>query len=388
MSFKDFETKVYVSRSGSKKSMKDLLDITVKLKASDLHLRSDAPPAFRVGGELLPYHLAAQKEDEQEHNPFLPVSSEVTRTLLFSLFKGEEEKRLNDLRELDLSVGTDMARFRVNIGFEERGLYATFRVIPSEILELHKLGLPNDIGQKIIQEKQGLVLVTGVTNSGKSTTLASLLQEISRIRRAKIITVEDPIEYAFRDNLSMFAQREVGRDTLSFADAVRSAMRQNPDYVMIGEMRDKETVQQGIVVAQTGNLVFSTLHTKDAKGAVDRMAELFPDEGKVQLLHSLADSLKYVVCQELVPYEKGSKERVLAAEVMVVTDPIRNLIREGKTEQLRNYIQNNFRAGAITMEAHLGKLYEEGRVSRAACMFYARDKRDMDGILAKAKRRE
>jgi len=383
----EFTQKIYEATPKKLLSMADLLSMTVVLGASDLHLASGRPPRFRLGSNILPYNLAADlKEAGKKHEVFALVPEDTTRKLLYCLFEGEDERMLGANKRLDLSVSTDKARFRVNVGFGEGGLDATFRVIPYNIREAYKLGFPNDTWRKIIEEKQGLILVTGVTNSGKSTTLASLLQEIGRKRYVKIITVEDPIEYAFRDDKAMFIQRELGRDTLSFADAVKYSLRQNPDILMVGEIRDQETVQQTIVAAQTGHLVFSTLHTSNAIGSIERLVDLFPEGRKGEIRHSLTDNLKYVLSQELVPYDKAVEDRVLAMEIMVVTNPIRNLIREGKTEQLRSYIQSGFREGSITMEAHLGLLYKDEKVSEEAAMHYARDRQDMKRIIEQAKK--
>lgn len=378
-----FKEGIYQATPDKKLSMKDLLDLTVRLGASDLHLSVDGPPRFRKGKDLVPYEFLKR---ERKENPLIPISLGTMQQLICSLFTGDEEKkRLEANKQLDISASTEKARFRINIGYEEKGLYATFRVIPFKIREVSELGFPEfpniNIWEKIIDEKQGLFLVTGITGSGKSTTLASLLQEIGRRKHAKIISVEDPIEYAFKDSASMFIQREVGRHTISFADAVKYSLRQDPDYLMVGETRDEDTAQQGIIASQTGHSVFTTVHTKDAVGSVERLVNLFPEGRHKEVRHSLSENLKCVISQELVPYDKEAEQRVLAMEIMVVTSPIKNLIREGKTEQLRTYIQGGSKYGMITMESHLGRLCSEGKISREMALYYARDREDMERIL-------
>ncbi len=282
--------------------------------------------------------------------------------------------------ELDFSYQTENvkdARFRVNIGRENRGNYATFRIIPNEIRNITDIGFPSDdIWKDIISLNKGLVLVTGVTGSGKSTTLASIIQEINRAYRDVIICIEDPIEYIHKNKRSIVIQREVGRDTNSFSSGVKWAFRQDPDDILVGEIRDTETARAALTAAETGHLVFSTLHTKDAVGTIRRYIELFPSDEQGEIRNSLSDNLFYVISQQLIPYEMRTG-RVLAMEVMKNTFALKNLIREGKVHQMQNLLQTGIKEGMITMDKHLEMLCRGGRISQDIAVQYATNRDEL-----------
>ncbi|NJK72591.1 MAG: type IV pilus twitching motility protein PilT, partial [Synechococcaceae cyanobacterium SM2_3_60] len=320
--------------------IEDLMELTIQKGGSDLHISAGLPPYIRVSGHLQP----------TEHDVLTP---EEVQRLIFSMLNNNQRKNLEQNWELDCSYGVrGIGRFRVNV-YKDRGTYAAaLRALASDIPDIDKLGLP-DIVKEMSKRPRGLILVTGPTGSGKSTTLASMIDFINRSRSEHILTVEDPIEYVYNPVKSVIHQRQLGEDTKSFANALRAAMREDPDVILVGEMRDLETIQLAITAAETGHLVFGTLHTSSASQTVDRMVDVFPPEQQTQVRVQLSSSLVAVFSQCLVPKanpKPGEYGRCLAQEIMVVTPGIANLIREGKTAQIYSAIQTGGRMGMQTLE--------------------------------------
>src|SRR6266511_748895 len=321
----------------------DLLQQTVALGASDLHITVGTPPAVRVRG-----HLARLDNVE-------PFDAEGTQTLLYRILSSEQQKDLELKRQIDLAYEVPgVARFRVNVYFQREALGAAFRQIPTDIKTLEELGLPASL-HELGTKPRGLVLVTGPTGSGKSTTLAAIIDEINRTRADHILTIEDPIEFVHKHKGCIVNQREIGVDALSFAEGLRAALRQDPDVILVGEMRDLETISTALTAAETGHLVFGTLHTQSAPSTIDRIIDVFPPEQQEQVRIQIANSLQGVVTQTLIPTADGVG-RVPALEVLVPTPAVRNLIREGKTHQIYSVLQTSSAHGMQTMEQSLGDL--------------------------------
>jgi twitching motility protein PilT len=324
-------------------SIDSLLEQTVASGASDLHITVGSPPALRVRGELKP--IAGLP----------PFDGEDIRTLMYRILTTEQQKRLELDRQLDLSYGVPgLARFRINVFLQRETFAAVLRVIPDKLKTLEELGMPDGL-RELTTLPRGLVLVTGPTGSGKSTTLAAMIDEINRTRHDHIITIEDPIEFMHHHKRCVVNQREIGTDATSFANALRAALRQDPDVILLGEMRDLETISTALTAAETGHLVFGTLHTQSASGTIDRMIDVFPGEQQDQIRAQIAGSLQGVVTQALVPTADG-EGRVAALEILVPDDAIRNLIRQAKVEQIYSYMQTGSRSGMQTMEQALGEL--------------------------------
>jgi twitching motility protein PilT len=333
--------------------IEDLMERLVEMGGSDMHLQAGAPIYFRVSGKLAPI-------DDQ------PLSPQECQKLIFSMLNNTQRKELEQNWELDCSYGVKgLARFRVNV-YKERGCYAAcLRALSSKIPNFEMLGLPNVI-REMAERPRGLILVTGQTGSGKTTTLASILDLINRTRSEHILTVEDPIEYVFPNVKSLFHQRQKGEDTKSFANALKAALREDPDIILVGEMRDLETISLAISAAETGHLVFGTLHTSSAAGTVDRIIDVFPANQQAQIRAMLSNSLLAVFSQCLVKKKSpkpGEYGRCLAQEIMIVTPAIANLIREGKAPQVYSAIQTGAKLGMQTMEQALGTLVLSGVVS-------------------------
>jgi twitching motility protein PilT len=329
--------------------IEDLMIELVKGGGSDLHLAAGQPPYGRFNGQL-----RAIVQDGV-------LSEETCNRLIFSLLNNSQRKHLEQNWDLDCSYGLkDVARFRVNV-YRQRG---------NEIPSLESLGMP-PIVEEISRKPKGLVLVTGPTGSGKSTTLASLLDHINHSRAEHILTIEDPIEFTYKNDKSLIHQREVSEDTRSFANALRAALREDPDVILVGELRDLETIQLAITAAETGHLVFGTLHTSSASQTVDRMVDVFPATQQTQIRVQLSSSLVAVFSQTLCRSSQprsGALGRVMAQEIMVNTPAIANLIREGKTAQLYSQIQTGAQAGMQTLERALANLVNGGKVSAAEAM--------------------
>ncbi|MDP9395363.1 MAG: PilT/PilU family type 4a pilus ATPase [Actinomycetota bacterium] len=331
-------------------NLAELLELLLERGGSDLHLTANARPALRVSGELV------QVED------YPVLSSTVLQRVLYAALTQKQREKFEENLELDFSYSLPgRSRFRVNLYRQRDSLGAAFRVIPFEIRKLEELGVPPVIGSFAMLPR-GFVLVTGPTGSGKSTTLAALLDMANRNRRGHIMTVEDPIEFLHSHQGCIVNQREVGEDTQSFQAALKHVLRQDPDIILVGEMRDLETISVALTAAETGHLVFATLHTQDAAQTVDRIIDVFPPEQQQQVRVQLAGSLQGVVCQNLCKTSDG-RGRAAATEVLVATPAIRNLIREGKTHQIYSALQAGAKHGMHTMDQHLAELVRTGRIT-------------------------
>jgi twitching motility protein PilT len=344
-----------------------LLEEVVKRDASDLHLQVGLPPMIRIDGAL----SAVQGTQ--------PLNEDTMEALLFSLLDEDQKQILLRDKEFDFSFAFgDLGRFRVN-AFHERGnIAAALRLIPSEIRTLEQLGMPPVLG-KFTEYPRGLVLVTGPTGSGKSTTLAALIDKINTERASHIITVEDPIEYTHHSKRSVIAQREVHYDTFSFSAALRSSLREDPDVVLIGEMRDLETIAAAITIAETGHLVFATLHTNSASQSIDRMVDVFPPHQQPQVRAQLGNMLQAICSQRLVPALSGG--RIAAAEILVATPAVRNIIREGKNYQLEAVIQTGAEHGMQSMDRTLVNLVHGGVISYEEARNYAVELEELDRLM-------
>jgi twitching motility protein PilT len=324
-------------------SIDELLEHMVARNASDLHVTVGTPPVVRVRGEV-------QRLDE-----YAPLSADDTQQILYRILSSEQQKHFELNRQLDFSHSIPgLARFRVNIYFQRESVGAAFRLIPAELKTLEELGIPSSLHQ-LAEKPRGLVLVTGPTGSGKSTTLAALIDEINRNRSEHILTIEDPIEFLHRHKRCIVNQREIGPDATSFAEALRAALRQDPDVILVGEMRDLETIATALTAAETGHLVFGTLHTQSAPSTIDRIIDVFAAEQQEQIRIQIANSLQGVVTQALLPTADGAG-RVPALEILLPDDAVRNLIRQGKVEQIYSVMQTNTSRGMQTMEQSLTEL--------------------------------
>jgi len=332
-------------------SIDELLSSMGGWDASDLHLSAGTSPAVRVRGEIHPV------EDLE------PLSAEQTQHLLYRILSTEQQKQLEIDRQIDVSYEVPgVARFRVNVFFQQDAVGAAFRLIPQKIKSLEELGLPDSL-HDLTEKPRGLCLVTGPTGSGKSTTLASLIDEINRTRAAHILTIEDPIEFLHPHRRCIVNQREIGSDAPGFAEALRAALRQDPDVILVGEMRDLETISTALTAAETGHLVFATLHTQSTAQTVDRIIDVFPPHQQQQVRMQLSIALQGIVTQQLLPTADGAG-RVCAAEVLVPNPAIRNLIREGKSHQIYSALQTSGSVGMQTMDAHLAQLVRMGKITR------------------------
>lgn len=319
-------------------------------KASDIHLSPGLPPLIRVTGELKEVHIA-------------PLTSEDIRKVLYNITNEHQQKLFERELEIDFSFAVPkIARFRVNAYHTANGVTAAFRYIPNEVLSLGTLGAPS-IFKDLTKLPRGIVLVTGPTGSGKSTTLAAMINAINEEESSHIITIEDPIEFVHKSKKSLVNQRELGTNTMSFAKALKSALRQDPDVVLVGELRDLETIHLALTAAETGHLVFGTLHTNSAAKTIDRIIDVFPGEDKAMVRTMLASSLQAVIAQTLLKRKDGSG-RVAAYEILIATDSVRNLIRENKIPQINSMIQIGSRSGMVLMEDYIKHLISEGIVAK------------------------
>jgi twitching motility protein PilT len=324
-------------------SIDDLLEQMVELGASDLHITVGSPPAFRVRGHIV---------RAEGYEPFVPDD---TRALLYRILTSEQQKLFELGRQLDFAYSMPgLARFRVNVYFQRESIGAAFRLIPQEIKTLEELSLP-PILHSLSSYPRGLVLVTGPTGSGKSTTLAAVIDEINRNRSEHILTVEDPIEFVHRHKRCIVNQREIGPDATSFGEALKAALRQDPDVILVGEMRDLETISTALTAAETGHLVFGTLHTQNAPSTIDRIIDVFPPAQQEQVRIMIANSLQAIVTQALLPTSDGAG-RIAALEVLLPDDAVRNLIRTAKIEQIYSVMQTGTARGMLTMEQSLADL--------------------------------
>ncbi len=356
-----------MENSGQTLRIETLLEECVKRNASDLHLQVGLSPILRVDGALTPV-------------PGTPkLNNAMIESLVFATLDENQQKILIKDKEFDYSFEFgDLARFRVN-AFHERGnLAAAFRLIPNKIQNISELGMP-PVVETFADFPRGLVLVTGPTGSGKSTTLAALVDKINREKATHIITIEDPIEFTHKSQRSVVVQREVHYDTYSFSMALRSALREDPDVVLIGEMRDLETISAAITIAETGHLVFATLHTNSAAQSIDRMIDVFPAHQQPQVRSQLANILMAICSQRLVPAINGG--RVVAAEIMVANPAVRSLIRDGKSHQLDTVIQTGAAQGMQTMDRTLVKMVQAGTISYEDAKDYAVDLAEFERLM-------
>jgi twitching motility protein PilT len=328
----------------------DLLEALIVCGGSDLHLTAGAPPTVRLNGVMRPIGDTPR------------MDSRDLQRMIYQVISQKQRERFEETLELDFAYALPgRARFRVNVFRQRDSIGAVFRVIPTEIKPLEELGMPPQIGN-FAGLSRGFVLVTGPTGSGKSTTLASIVDLANRTRHDHIMTVEDPIEFLHRHQNCIVNQREVGEDTLSFNNALKHALRQDPDIILVGELRDLETISIALTAAETGHLVFGTLHTQDAAQTVDRVIDVFPPHQQQQIRVMLAGALQGVVCQTLVKTPDG-RGRVAATEVMMATPAVRNLIREGKTHQIYSAMQAGAQHGMITMDQSLAELVRRGKIT-------------------------
>ena len=328
----------------------DLLIQTKERGGSDLHLSAGSPPLMRLHGHLTTI------EDQ-------PLTRDGVHRMIYEILNDDQRRLFEEHRDLDFAIEVgEVARFRVNVFNQRNGEAAVFRVIPTQIRSFQELGLP-EVVQSLALRENGLVLVTGPTGSGKSTTLAAMIDLVNSSQKKHIVTLEDPIEFVHRSKGCLVNQREIGSHTKSFATALRAALREDPDVILVGELRDLETISLALTAAETGHLVLGTLHTKSAPKTVDRVIDAFPPAQQQQVRVQLAEALQGVVSQVLLP-TKDRKGRVAALEIMVATVAIRNLIREGKTHQMPSSIQTGTQAGMQSLEQALRNLVMQGRIDR------------------------
>jgi twitching motility protein PilT len=348
--------KVYSTENLGKWSILDMLAYFEEkgaMRVSDLHIKIGVPPVYRIDGELVKLKG-------------LTVTEEIAKQLIFPLLSDENLSKLQGQYSVDCSYRFGSLQFRINVFKENDGICAAIRALSLHIPKVESIGFPNDVWEDIIDRKQGLVLITGITGAGKSTTIASLIDRISDIHACRIITIEDPIEYIYQQKHSIVSQREIRKDVTSFADGLRAMLREDPDIIFVGEMRDPETIAMTLMAAETGHLVFSTLHTRDATGTITRILDYFPPARQNEVQNQLSLGLAYIISQKLIP-KKDGKGRLVAMEILNNRNyACANLIRTGKIEQLYSQMQTKTKAGPdekmITMEKHLAMLVKEDKV--------------------------
>lgn len=347
--------------------IKSLLQLTVDKNASDLHVVVGIPPTIRVDDEL----IAVPKESI--------ITAEEIEKSLKEILTNTQLEALTVNKEIDFSLSfSNKARFRVN-AYTQKGTWgAAFRRIPLIIPTVDELGLPKII-HNFVSMRQGFILITGPTGHGKSTTLASLINEINTTRSVHIVTIEDPVEFVFSPVKSIISQREMHEDTHSWSIALRSVLREDPNVVLIGEMRDYETIASALTIAETGHLVFATLHTNSAAESIDRIVDVFPDEQQVQVKLQLSNVLEAVISQRLIPAISGG--RLVATEAMVGTNAIKTAIREGKTHQIRSIIQTSADAGMYTLESSLAALAKNGKITMDTALSYSLDPDELSRLI-------
>lgn len=347
--------KVYPTAEQGSFSILDMLEYFVKhgaMRVSDLHIKVGTPPMYRIDGDLV--KLKGPK-----------VTQDMAKKLLYPLLSNENMRKLRSERSVDGSYRLGRLQFRNNVFMENDGLAGAIRALSLDIPPVEEIGFPNNVWEDIIDRKHGLVLMTGITGAGKSTTIASMIDRISEKRACRIMSVEDPIEYIFDQKHSMISQREVGRDVNSFAQGLKEMLRQDPDIIFVGEMRDPETISMTLMAAETGHLVFSTLHTRDATGTVTRILDYFPAGRQAEVRNQLSLGLAYIISQKLVP-KKDASGRIVAMEILNNNYACANLIRIGKVEQLYSQLQtktqNKPDEKMMTMERHLATLVKADKV--------------------------
>lgn len=346
----------------------ELLKFGMQKKASDVHIKSGCPPIFRIFGELY-----------RANTP--PLSEEEAKRLIYSALKDEEREKFERTKELDTAyVIPGVARFRVNCYYQRGRIGAAFRIIPLKVPTIDELGLP-PVVKEFCERPRGFIVVTGPAGSGKTTTQAAMINYINERFPCHIITVEDPIEFVFEDKQAIINQRELYQDTHSFANALRAALREDPDVILVGEMRDLETIALAITAAETGHLVISTLHTTDAIGTIDRIIDVFPTHQQQQIRVQLSMNLVGIIAQRLLKRADG-KGMVAAFEILVGTPAVRALIRDGKTPQLFSILQTGMKQGMTTLERYLADLVMNGIVTKEEAMAHANDPDQLEELLA------
>jgi twitching motility protein PilT len=348
--------KVYSTENLGKLSITDMLAYFEEkgaMRVSDLHIKIGAPPTYRIDGELVKLKG-------------LNLTPETTKQLIYPLLSEQNLQKLINQYSVDCSYRYGSLQFRINVFMDNDGICAAIRALSMDVPKVEQIGFPNDIWKDIVNRKHGLVLVTGITGAGKSTTIASLIDRISEKHACRIITVEDPIEYIYQQKYSIISQREVGRDVKSFVDGLRAMLREDPDIIFVGEMRDPETIAMTLMAAETGHLVFSTLHTRDAAGTVTRILDYFPTGRQHEVQNQLSLGLAYIISQKLVP-KKDGKGRIVAMEIVNNTHyACANLIRTGKIEQLYSQLQTKTKnkpdEKMITLESHLARLVKDDKL--------------------------
>ena len=349
--------------------LEELCRQMIENNASDLHLAVGIPPQLRIDGELYPLDTK-------------PLTPETTKSLAYSILTEHQIKEFENDKELDMSFGIKgLSRFRVNVYLDRGSVSVAVRTIPYDIPSCEELSLPKGV-RDLADRPQGLILVCGPTGSGKSTTLAALINRINLERRCHVVTIEDPIEYLHQHKLSIINQREVFADTHSFTDALKHILRQDPDVIMIGEMRDLETIEAAVTVAETGHLVFATLHSNDATQSINRMIDVFPPYQQLQVRTQLSFVLEGVIVQKLLP-RKNANGRVLSVEIMIPTTAIRSLIREDKLHQIYSAISTGGELGMQTMNQSLHKLYRSGQLSYEQALENSMNQEDLLRLMGK-----
>jgi twitching motility protein PilT len=343
-----------------------LFSEALRVSASDLHLVVGYLPILRVAGKLTPIPGT---------NPLTPADTEA---LIFPTLTAEAKDIFLTNKEIDYSVPFGKNRFRANVYFQKESIAADFRLIPDKIQSIEELGLPS-ICREFVKLRQGFVLITGPTGQGKSTTLASIINTINQTRSVHVVTIEDPIEYVYPQGLSVISQREMHQDTHSWAVALRSVLREDPDVVLIGEMRDFETIQAALTIAETGHLVFATLHTNSAAQTIDRIVDVFPDYQQVQIRLQLSAVIEGVLSQRLIPAIAGG--RIPVAEIMTATPAIKTTIRDGKTHLIDNIIQTSAELGMMTLEGALARAVSAGKISVEVALSYALQPEELNRLL-------
>ncbi|MGI6680200.1 MAG: type IV pilus twitching motility protein PilT [Bdellovibrionota bacterium] len=342
-----------------------LLRFACEQNASDLHISAGEKPILRINGDIK--HVSADVLDAQ-----------LTRKMVYDIMNDYQRKIFEEYNDVDFSIEFgEMARFRVNVYCQQRGIGAVFRQIPTKILTMEELGLPRAFSS-IIRKERGLILVTGPTGSGKSTTLAAMLNQVNEERAGHILTIEDPIEFVHQSKKCLVNQREVGAHTKSFSNALRAALREDPDYILIGELRDLETIQLALTAAETGHLVFGTLHTSSAPKTIDRIIDVFPASQQGQVRSMFSESIQAVITQTLCKKIGGG--RVAAFEVLLGTTAVRNLIREGKIHQIPSTMQTSQNIGMQTLDMHLRQLCERGLIERETALEKAENPQTLFGV--------
>jgi twitching motility protein PilT len=348
----------------------ELLEIVLERGASDLHITSGSAPTIRMHGSL------------QRLDQYPRLQPDQLQRMIYSILTQKQRERLEQNLELDMSYSLPgKARFRVNVYFQRDALGAAFRLIPFEIKSVGELALPSQV-EGLARLPRGLVLVTGPTGSGKSTTLAALVDVVNGERDVHIMTVEDPIEFLHKHKRALVNQREVGHDTHSFAEALKHVLRQDPDVILVGEMRDLETIQTALTAAETGHLVFATLHTQDAPQTIDRIIDVFPPFQQQQVRVQLAVTLQGVVTQQLLPTSDG-RGRIVGAEVLIATPAVRNLVREAKIHQIYSTMQAGGRYGMQTMDQHLVALVRAGKITYETAAAQSHDVDELKNMLGR-----